>query len=77
MPTVFILGYKFRFYSSDGNEPPHCHLIREQKVAKIWLDSLEPEYNHGYGSTELNRILRLTRQNQNFLLEVWYEYFTR
>lgn len=27
MPTVFIEGYKFRFYSSDFREPPHVHIF--------------------------------------------------
>lgn len=37
MPTILIDGYKFRFYSSDIDEPPHVHVIRDDKVAKIWL----------------------------------------
>ena len=37
MPTVIIEGYKFRFYSSDINEPPHFHVIRGGNEAKIWL----------------------------------------
>jgi hypothetical protein len=54
MPTIFIEGYKFRFYSSDVNEPPHIHVIQAERVAKIWLNSLEVEYNRGYNKTELN-----------------------
>ena len=77
MPTVIILGYKFRFYSSDGNEPPHIHVIREQRVAKIWLDPVDVEYNRGYTPSELRRLLRLTREHQVHLLEVWHDYFTR
>lgn len=34
MPTITIEGYKFRFYSSDINEPPHVHVIRDDNVAK-------------------------------------------
>ncbi|MEO8429287.1 MAG: hypothetical protein ABI651_19525, partial [Verrucomicrobiota bacterium] len=26
MPTIFIKGYKFRFYSSDVNEPRHVYV---------------------------------------------------
>ena len=37
MPTIFIEGYKFRFYSSDIQEPPHVHVIHGDDVAKIWL----------------------------------------
>jgi hypothetical protein len=75
MPTIRIGPYRFRFYSSDGSEPPHMHILRENLEAKIWLESLEIEHNHGYSEAELNRILKLTRENRNSLLEAWHEYF--
>ena len=77
MPTIFIEGYKFRFYSSDVNEPPHVHIIRDDHVAKVWLESIEVEYHHGYNQSELNKIVKLTRQNQVKLLEVWNDYFNK
>jgi hypothetical protein len=77
MPTIFIEGYKFRFYSSDVNEPPHIHVIQAERVAKIWLNSLEVEYNRGYNKTELNKVLKLTAQNEARLLETWHEHFDR
>ncbi len=77
MPTVFLEGYKFRFYSSDINEPPHMHVIKDNKEAKIWLQPISIEYNRGYNSPTLNRILKLTRQNQDRLLEAWNDYFSR
>jgi len=76
MPTVFIDGYKFRFYSSNRFEPPHVHVIKADNVAKIWLRPVSLQHNHGYNLAELNRILRLTRQHQNKLLEAWYGYFS-
>lgn len=77
MPTITIEGYKFRFYSSDVQEPPHVHVIHGENVAKIWLVPVSMEYNHGYSQPELNRILRLTLQNQERLLEVWNDYFNQ
>jgi hypothetical protein len=77
MPTIFISGYKFRFYSSDVNEPPHVHIINAERVAKIWLETLELAYNRGYNKPELNRVLKLTKQNKAKLLEAWNEYFSR
>ncbi|NOX62390.1 MAG: DUF4160 domain-containing protein [Chloroflexi bacterium] len=77
MPTVFIKGYKFRFYSSDVYEPPHVHVIKAEKVAKIWLQPVVVQYNRGYNSAELNRILKLTRQHQQELLKAWNDYFSR
>jgi hypothetical protein len=77
MPTVFIAGYKFRFYSSDVHEPPHVHVIHDDNEAKIWLEPVQLEYNRGYTHTALNRVLKLTEQNQARLLEAWHEYFDR
>jgi len=77
MPTTVIDSYKFRFYSSDINEPPHVHVLHSGNEAKIWLQPVAIEYNHGYNSVELNRILKLTRQNQDRLLEVWNGYFSK
>jgi hypothetical protein len=77
MPTVLIEGYKFRFYSSDGSEPPHVHVLRDDNEAKVWLVPVALQHNHGYSAVELDRILRLTRQNQTRLLEVWNAYFSQ
>ena len=75
MPTVNSDGFKFRLYSSDRGEPPHVHVIQGEYVAKIWLTSLSVEYNRGYNRAALNRIIKLTQQYQEELLEVWNEYF--
>jgi hypothetical protein len=77
MPTIRIERYQFRFYSSDAVEPPHVHVIDGDSVAKIWLRPVSLEHNHGYNRTELNYILKLTRENQARLLENWNEYFSR
>lgn len=75
MPTILIDGYKFRFYSSDRYEPPHVHIIQDDKVAKIWLDPVKVAYNRGYRSNILNHLSKLTEQNQERLLEAWNAYF--
>ncbi len=77
MPTILIEGYKFRFYAQDRDEPPHMHVLRGDDDAKVWLYPVELEYAYGYNSREVNRILDLTRQHQDELLEVWYGYFGR
>jgi hypothetical protein len=77
MPTVIIEGYKFRFYSSDVGEPPHVHVFRGDAVTKIWLQAMTVEYNRGYNQSELNKILKLTRQHQNELLETWNAHFNQ
>ena len=75
MPTVLIEGYKFRFYSSDFREPPHVHVFRGEKQAKIWLQPTEVQVNYGYNQSELNKILQLTMNNRARLLEIWNDHF--
>lgn len=77
MPTIYIEGYKFRFYSSDRPEPPHMHVLRDDKEAKVWLQPIALQHNHGYNSAELNRILRLAREHEVELSEAWNAYFNR
>ncbi len=75
MPTITIEGYRFRFYSSDRLEPPHMHVIRDRREAKIWLHSLEIARVNGYTEAELTRIIRITRENLARLMEAWDGYF--
>jgi hypothetical protein len=77
MPTIFIERYRFRFYASDVGEPPHVHVIDAEKVAKVGLQPIRIESNRGYSATQLNYVLKLTRQNQTKLSEAWNDYFTR
>ncbi len=77
MPTIHISGYKFRFYSSDIFEPPRVHVIKGEKAAKIWLQPVSIQNNHGYNAAELNRILKLTIKHQSRLLEAWNDYFSQ
>lgn len=44
-----IEGYKFSFYSNEGNEPPHIHVKKAGSEAKFWLTphvELEVYYNY-------------------------------
>jgi hypothetical protein len=77
MPTIKIDGYKFRFYSSDILEPPHVHVIRAEKVAKVWLQPIEVESNHGYRESELNKVVRLINEHQTRFLEAWDAHFSQ
>lgn len=53
MRTLLIWkGYTFRFYSSGVFEPPHVHIAKDGKSAKVWLRSLDVEYQHGYNGAK-------------------------
>ncbi|MGB7432227.1 MAG: DUF4160 domain-containing protein [Ahrensia sp.] len=76
MPTLLVWrGYKFRFYALDRFEPPHVHIVKDGKSAKVWLRSLDLAHNKGYNERELKELLALVVQNQNEWIEAWDEFF--
>lgn len=76
MPTVLRSGpYRFFFYSSDGDEPPHVHVKRDDRAAKYWLEPVRYEWSVGFRPVELRRIQAIIAENLELLLEAWNEYF--
>jgi hypothetical protein len=49
---------------------------RERNKAKFWLDPVRLQNSGGYSRNEINRIQRLIEENQQMLLEKWYDYFS-
>ena len=75
-PTVLRSGpYRFFFFASDRNEPPHVHVGRERKTAKCWLSPVRVAYNYGFAENDLNRIQGIVRQHEAELLKAWHDYF--
>jgi len=76
MPTVLRIGsYHFFFYSDEGNEPPHIHVRRENKIAKFWLLPVRLQHSGRFNRQEIRRIQRLVEEHQQQLLGEWDEYF--
>jgi hypothetical protein len=76
MPTLLRWkGYRFFFYSADGWEPAHVHVVRDGKEAKIWLNDIAVAMNLGYPARELTEIVRKTREQRAVFLEAWNDYF--
>lgn len=76
MPTVLrIKGYRFFFFSLEGQEPPHIHVAAAEKVAKFWLDPVSLTKSRGFRSGELAEIQRLVEANRDLFLERWHEHF--
>lgn len=76
MPTILRTGpYRFFFYAGDGGEPPHVHVERDDKQAKLWLHPVRLANSKGFGGPELRTIESLVDKNQDRLIEGWNEYF--
>lgn len=76
MPTVLQSGpYRFFFYASDRDEPPHIHVERDEKKAKFWLDPVRLQNSGGFNRPEINRMQDLVTQKREQFLRKWDEYF--
>ncbi|MBI4925293.1 MAG: DUF4160 domain-containing protein [Bdellovibrio sp.] len=76
-PTVIILeGYRFFFFSEEGNERPHIHVKKENRLCKFWISpKIKLAKNTRFKDFELKRIEAFVLENQKILLRRWYEYF--
>jgi hypothetical protein len=77
MPTVLRWnGYRFYFFSNEGQEPAHIHVDRAGNTAKFWLDPVEIARNIGFAARELNVIECKVREERERFVEAWNEYFS-
>lgn len=72
MPTVLrIFGYRFHFYSDEGNEPAHIHVDPGDSECKFWVCLAG---NRGVAPAEIRYIERLFFEHQYLLKEKHHEY---
>ena len=78
MPKVLEKqGFRFFFFSGEGQEPPHIHVEHADKVAKYWLQPVELASSEGFRAHELSKLRMLVIENRNLFLEKWHEHFSR
>jgi hypothetical protein len=61
--------YWFFFYSFDCNEPTHVRVRRDCQHAKFWLAPVGLAFNQGFSARELNDILRIIIDGNQWSLE--------
>jgi hypothetical protein len=75
MPTVLrIKGFRFHFYSDEGDEPAHIHVRAADGECKFWLSPIALARNRGMPAHQLAEIERYVFENQQFLLSKFSEY---
>jgi hypothetical protein len=76
MPTVLRVGrFRFFFYSNEGREPAHVHVVGGEDEAKFWLEPLLLATSYGFTSSELRRIELILDEHRNEIMEAWRDYF--
>lgn len=76
MPSRIVNGYKLQFYSADRQEPPHIHVVRAEKRAKVWLRDLSVAWSRNFSNRELNQVLDILWEHQQELTEWYHGFFT-
>lgn len=76
MPTVLRWnGYRFYFFSNEGDEPPHIHVDKGDHTAKFWLSPVATGRVVGYSSREVNVLLRKVEDERERFEEAWRAHF--
>jgi hypothetical protein len=77
MPVVLRKrGYRFMFFASDAEEPPHIHVKRDRSHAKYWISpAIILEKTRGFRPHELNEVEDLIDDHHEYLLEAWDAFF--
>ncbi len=68
-------GYRFYFYSHEPNEPPHVHIDKDDKTAKVWLSDLSVAKSIGFRQHELRRVISMVADNRDDFIKGWHDYF--
>lgn len=75
MPTILREnGFRFFFYSHEGNEPAHIHIIGRGGEMKVWLYSLTIAYAYNLTATDQRDALKITKENVILLRAKWKEW---
>jgi len=75
MPTIMrVDGYRL-FFFSDDHPPPHVHIEKGDGYVRIEIISLEVTNRYQLSSKEVNKLIRLVKQHQQFLIGAWNEFF--
>jgi hypothetical protein len=79
MPTVlFVMGWRFFFYSNEANEPIHIHGRKGDKECKYWLDiknfDIRPAFCFNMNNKDSRQVIKIIFEYFEFIEEQWAEY---
>lgn len=76
MPTLLRWnGYRFYFFSNEGQEPPHVHVDKIGNTAKIWLNTVSVASYYSFSDYALREICAKVEARQEEFLAAWENYF--
>lgn len=76
MPTIFRkLGFRFFFYSDEGDEPPHVHFKKGHGEGKYWLEPLQKVFARRLNAQDERKADKIVREEQENFKKKWYDFF--
>ena len=78
MPEILrVGGYRFFFFSREGQEPRHVHVEQAERYAKFWLGPIELVESRGFRGSELREIHSLIADHREEFIIAWDEHFSQ
>jgi hypothetical protein len=78
MPEVLrVHGFRFFFFSREGQEPRHIHVEQAERYAKFWLDPIELAESRGFRGSGLREIHKLIEEHRESFIIAWDEHFNQ
>jgi hypothetical protein len=75
MPTILRQdGFRFFFYSREGNEPPHIHVVGHDGEMKVWLNTLTVAKVFNLSPSHQKLVMEIVSQNRDLLIKKWGEF---
>ena len=76
MPTVLRTeGFRFFFYSNEGDEPPHVHVEAQEGTVKFWLQPVRQAGRSRIRKGDLGRIQAIVVEKAQDFVRNWNEHF--
>ena len=80
MPTVlYILGWRFFFYSNEGNEPIHIHAEKGDMECKYWINKEEVEiteaFSYNLSTSAKIEVKKIIYNNFDLIVDAWSNHF--
>ena len=75
MPTILRRnGYRFFFYSREGREPPHIHVIGHGGEMKVWLEDMNVANVYRLSLNRQRKVLEIIQENKKLFQDAWRKF---
>lgn len=79
MPTIlYVMGWRFFFYSNERNEPIHIHCRKAEKECKYWLDTrnfnVQEAYSHKMNNKDKREVKKIIFEYFEFIEQEWNKF---